>query len=97
MNYTVRIAPEAESEFLQAKKWYEEQQTGLGEKFSKNIKEHINGLKDPSVEHKLVAENVRRILTKPFPFVIYYMRDEKNMVIKIIAILHNRREPLKFD
>lgn len=96
MSYRISITEEAENEILQAKNWYEEQQTGLGESFSTTIKEHINQLKNPSVEHKIVFKNVRRVLTHRFPFVIYYSRDEKNLIVNIIAVLHNRREQLQF-
>ena len=97
MSYKIKITQEAESEILQAQNWYEEQQTGLGQNFISTIKEHINLLKNPTVEHKIVFKNIRRVLTRRFPFVIYYIRDEKNLLIKIIAVLHNRREQLKFD
>ncbi len=97
MNYKINITEEAENEILKAKDWYEEQQSGLGESFSATIKEHINQLKNPKVEHKVVFKNVRRVLTRRFPFVIYYTRDEKKLIVKILAVLHNRREQLKFD
>jgi len=97
MSYKIKITGEAENEILSAKKWYEEQQAGLGEDFSLTIKEYINRLKDPSVDHKIVSENIRRILVHRFPFIIYYSRDEKKLLITIIAVLHNRRKQLKFD
>ena len=97
MSYKILITPEAELEIKNAKNWYEEQQTGLGLGFVSTIKEHINLLKNPSVEHKVVSKNVRRILTKRFPFIIYYIRDEAKLQIKIIAVLHNRQQQLKFD
>lgn len=92
MNYKIEIAPEAEVEIILGKKWYEEQQPGLGKDFSATIKEHINSLRNPRIEHKLVFEDVRRMLTKRFPFVIYYQRDDDRYVIKILAVLHNRQQ-----
>ena len=97
MSYTIKITEEAEAEILKAKLWYEEQQTGLGDRFSTTIKEHINKLKDPSVEHKIVFGNVRRVLTREFPFVIYYTREEQNLILNILAVLHNKRRQLKID
>ncbi len=97
MSYTIKITEEAETEILKAKRWYEEQQTALGDRFSTTIKEHINKLKDPSFEQNIVFGNVRRVLTKEFPFVIYYTREEQNSILNILAVLHNKRRQLKLD
>ena len=97
MSYRIEITAEAEHEILNAKSWYEEQQTGLGQSFTETIKEYVNNLKDPAIEHKIVFKNVRRVLTRRFPFVIYYTRDEKKFVVKILAVLHNRQQQLKFE
>ncbi len=91
MSYKIEIVEEAELEIKNAKDWYEEQSVGLGEGFSKAIKEHINSLTNPKVEHKTVYKNLRRILVHRFPYAIYYKRDEKNSLLKIMAVLHNKQ------
>ena len=96
MNYKIKITDEAEIEIQNARDWYDEQQPGLGQSFVAEIKEDINLLKNPAIDHKIVLNGVRRVLTKRFPFVIYYIRDEEKLIVKIIAVLHNRREQLKF-
>ena len=95
MNYKIKVSIEAEAEIKKAKVWYENKQSGLGERFSIVIKEHINKLKLSSVEHKIVFKNVRRVLTSQFPFVIYYTRDELKLEVKILAVLHERRQQYK--
>ena len=97
MSYKIQITEEAETDILQAKDWYEQQQVGLGQSFVATVKEHINLLKNPAIEHKVVSQNIRRILVNRFPFIIYYTRDEDKLLVKIIALLHNRRQQLKFE
>ncbi len=92
MNYLVEIAPEAEVEIANAKNWYEEQQTGLGESFTVTVREHINALKKESPEHKIAFDDLRRVLVKRFPYVIYYKRYAETKTIKVFAVLHDKRD-----
>lgn len=91
MSYRIEIAEEAELEIKKAKEWYEEQSPGLGERFSIVLKEHINSLKNPKVDHKAVHQSIRRILVHPFPYVVYYKRLENKELIEIWAVLHNKQ------
>jgi len=91
MSYRIQISPEAQEEILAARKWYEEQQPGLGKDFANTVKDHINTLKFDTVEHKIVFDNVRRILVKRFPYVIYYSRNNNNRTVSIMAVLHERQ------
>ena len=81
MSYRIQISPEAQEEILAARKWYEEQQPGLGKDFANTVKDHINTLKFDTVEHGIVFDNVRRILVKRFPYVIYYSRNNNNRTV----------------
>ncbi len=91
MSYSIEITEEAEWEIKVAKAWYNEQSEGLGDRFSETIKQHINLLKNPIKDHKPVYKNNRRVLVKGFPYVIYYQRVDESLLIKIIAVLHNKQ------
>lgn len=91
MSYRIQISPEAQEEILAARKWYEEQQPGLGKDFANTVKDHINTLKSGTVEHKIVFDNIRRILVKRFPYVIYYSRNNNNRTVSVMAVLHERQ------
>lgn len=91
MSYRIQISPEAQEEILAARKWYEEQQPGLGKDFANTVKDHINTLRFDTVEHRIVFDNVRRILVKRFPYVIYYSRNNNNRTVSIMAVLHERQ------
>lgn len=90
--FRILIAEEAEEEIKLAKAWYEKQRKGLGKNFTNTIKEEINSLKSDKVEHRLILGDVRRILIKRFPYLIYYKRDKASQTVKILAVLHHRQE-----
>lgn len=92
MSYKIEITPEAEREIAEAKEWYEEQQVGLGESFVQTIKEHINSLEGDNPEHKISFDEVRRVLVKRFPYVIYYKRYEATKLVRVFAVLHDKRD-----
>ena len=91
MNYKIRISPQAEIEIKTARDRYENQSLGLGEIFSGEIKMGIDSLINPIVDHKLVLKNLRRLLLHRFPYSVYYIRNEKDLVVHIMAVLHNRQ------
>lgn len=79
-------------EILTTVNWYEEQQAGLGESFAGTVGEHINLLKKESPEHKIAYDDLRRVLVKRFPYVIYYKRYEEPKTVKVFAVLHDKRD-----
>jgi plasmid stabilization system protein ParE len=91
MTYEMLISEEAEIEIRAAKQWYEKQSAGLGEIFSGVLKATLDALLNSRVDHKLVFGNTRRILLRRFPYSVYYTRDEKNGIVEIIALLHNKQ------
>ncbi|HWB63975.1 MAG TPA: type II toxin-antitoxin system RelE/ParE family toxin [Chitinophagales bacterium] len=92
MKYKIWVTEEAKEEIIAAKLWYEKQQPGLGLDFISAIKYHINSLKTDVAEHKPVYDNIRRILVKRFPYVIYYSRDAKERTVKVYAVLHDKQD-----
>ena len=91
MSDKIQISLLAEIEIKAAQDWYEKQTTGLGEKFADEIKGSIDSLLNPISDHKRVFKNLRRILLHRFPYSVYYIRNENEKLIEIIAVLHNRQ------
>jgi|APTNR8051073442_1049403.scaffolds.fasta_scaffold21655_3 hypothetical protein len=92
MSYRIEISVEAQEEILVAKQWYEKQQIGLGEDFANTTILHIDSLKSGIVEFKVAFDDVRRMLVKRFPYVVYYKRIEATKTVKVIAVLHERQQ-----
>ena len=84
------VRAEAEADISDAYKWYESQRKGLGESFLLCIEESLARISRKPTIYRLVHKNVRRILIHRFPFGIFFVEDNR---VVIIAVLHARRNP----
>ena len=83
--------PDAKSEMVDAAAWYETQQINLGKRFLSSIQDTINRLKLQPNLYSFVESDVRRCLTKIFPFGVMFR--EKRDRIEIMAVMHLHRDP----
>jgi hypothetical protein len=81
----------AEQEFIEAVKYYNLQNEGLGFEFAAEVKSTlVRIIEYPGAWHKL-SERTHRCRTNRFPYgVVYQMRED---CIMIIAVMHLRRKP----
>ena len=94
MDYELIIRPEARTDLLDTFQWYQEQRSGLGFDFKLCIDEVFSKLqKHPSI-YKKVYQNIRRAVTRRFPFSVFYIIENNNVII--LAVLHARRDPEKW-
>ncbi len=91
MIYKLLIRPEAESELLEAVKWYEEKVKGLGSNFLLNVEATIESILRIPEAYAPTYKNTRRALVRKFPFGIHYIIKKENIVV--LAIFHARRDP----
>ncbi len=91
MDNKLIIRPEARTDLLDAFQWYQEQRSGLGFDFKLCVDEVFSKLlKHPSI-YKKVYNNIRRAVIQRFPFGIFYIIENDNIII--LAVLHARRDP----
>jgi plasmid stabilization system protein ParE len=90
-NYVLFLTSEAEVEIVDAVVWYEEQQTGLGERFEIEIRKSFNRiLENPSTKAKIHGEK-RRVKITHFPYGIYYQLIENDVIV--LAVVSYLRNP----
>jgi toxin ParE1/3/4 len=87
----VRFHPEAEAEMIDAAAWYQTQQRDLGGRLLAAGAEAIQRIALNPELHPLLEGDVRRCLTRTFPFGILFRN--KPEVIEVIAVMHLHREP----
>lgn len=90
MKWHVAIRPRGESDLRQAREWYENQRTGLGEEFVAETTATIGLLARGPELHPEYYRGFRRILMRRFPYKIFY-RLEGNQII-VFRVLHSRRD-----
>ncbi len=87
----VQLHPEAETEMTEAAAYYEIQQTDLGKRFLASVQDAICGITINPRLYPVVDLDVRRCLTKVFPFgVLFRVLPDR---ILIVAVMHLSRHP----
>lgn len=83
--------PEALSEFRESAVFYESQQFGLGARFIAAVQSSIDRIIVAPLSCRVMEEEVRRCLTKVFPYAVLYTVESDCIVI--VAVMHCYREP----
>jgi plasmid stabilization system protein ParE len=86
---SVNIQPRAEAEADDAAAWYEAEQPGLGIEFLLELDAAIERAADNPLAYAPVFFEARRVLTRRFPFAVYFVYDRD--VVEIFAVLHQQR------
>ncbi len=87
----VKFHPDAESEMIDAAAYYESQQLDLGRRFLATVQDSINRIVLNPKLYPVVELDVRRCLTKTFPFGILFREMPGKIVI--VAVMHLHRDP----
>lgn len=89
MNY--RFHPEALVEYEDAALYYAQKQPGLEQRFIASVKAAIQKLVERPESYAVFEEDVRRCLTRVFPYAVLYTIEAD--FILIVAIMHCRQRP----
>lgn len=91
MTLALLFRPEAGSDLIETRDWYERQQLGLGEAFANSVDETVDRIEAMPQMYAVVFRDVRRVKLRRFPYLIYYRVSSK--LIEVIAVLHGSRDP----
>lgn len=89
MKLDVIVQPKAVDDILEAAKWYDNNLKGLGESFINSIDSAIHSIQQNPEAYPKVYKELRRILIKKFPFGIFYLIENSQIIV--IAVLHASR------
>lgn len=87
----VGISEEALEDLNEGFQFYEAQETGLGDYFTACLKADIEGLKVSAGMHAVVYKDYHRLLSKVFPYGIFYTMGSAGAVVW--AVIDLRRDP----
>jgi len=91
MKYDLIIRLEAEEDIRGAYGWYEDRVPGLGREFLRCVDVAIAQISRTPVTYPFIYQDVRRNLTRRFPFGVFYVVVGHKIIV--LAVLHARRDP----
>lgn len=95
MAFTLVIDPGVIRDIQEAIDYYDEQQTGLGERFEAALNKHLLTLeKNPFF--RIRYDDVRCLPVKKFPYIVHFTIDEVQQVVTIRAVFHTALNPKKW-
>jgi len=87
----IRIADEALHDLNEGFLFYEAQEVGLGDYFATCLRADIEGLRINAGMHRLIYRDYHRLLSRVFPYGIFYSRHDDDVVVW--AVIDLRRDP----
>lgn len=83
--------PEALTEYAEAVEYYAQQRNEVAQAFIDAVENAVYQIRESPERWSLVDEDVRRCLTRKFPYAILYTIEQD--YILILAVMHCSREP----
>ena len=91
MSFSLHFLPEVEEDVSAGYTWYEGKSTGLGEEFLRSFYAASGEiLPNPNIYQK-VYQDFRRCLLRRFPYAIYFLISEDQIII--FGLIHCARDP----
>jgi hypothetical protein len=87
----VRISEDALQDLNNGYLFYETQEAGLGDYFAACLRADIEGLKISAGAHRIVHQDYQRLLSRVFPYGIFYTVENECAVVW--AVVDLRRDP----
>ncbi len=89
--FPVRFHPEAEQEYLDAARWYNDQKSGLNASFILCVDEALQRILRHPEMYSAVYHEKRRAAVKRFPYSIFYKIGKGE--VRILSVFHSSRNP----
>jgi toxin ParE1/3/4 len=91
MSLELIIRPEAEADIADAFDWYETRVRGLGSEFLLVLDALFNSILRNHQLYQVVHRNVRRALTRRFPYAVFFIVEDNKIVV--LSVYHLKRSP----
>lgn len=89
----IELLASVEHDLLDGFTFYERQKPGLGQYFLDTLFSDIDALQLYAGIHETVQGGYHRLLSRRFPYAVYYRLDDANTLVRIYAVLDCRQSP----
>ncbi len=90
------VRPAANADITDATLWYEAKSAGLGSEFLRAADACLSEIQRIPGRFPLVHKSMRRALMRRFPYAMYFI-ERDNDVVAVIACMHAHREPRRWQ
>ena len=90
---TITFLLEAEEEMNSSAQYYNQQLSGLGLDFLKEIEKSLQIIEKGPERWPYYEQNIHKYNTRRFPFSLFYVFEKNIDKIIIIAVAHQKRKP----
>ena len=93
MKYRLVVRPEVDADLLEAEKWYDQQQPGLGREFLQSARETMARLPRNPLLYRVrqSRKQIRWTYPRRFPYRVIYEVIEAENIVVVAAVLHAAR------
>jgi len=94
-SYSVILSSRAQKEITESWEWYEERQTGLGDRFVKEVVTRIKLIEQHPERYPSRYKSYKETPIAVFPFLIIYRLNKRKKIIRIVSVFHTSINPRK--
>ena len=95
MSFRVTIRSRARDDIRDGRDWYREKSAHLAVRFGQEINEVILSMRDQPLIHAKIYRNIRRAMTRRFPYAIYFIVEGDR--VSVLRVLHQARDPQEWQ
>ncbi len=92
---TIEFRTEARVDVIKAFEWYEDKRPGLGEEFEEEVDAALKRVVESPETYAVAFAGMRRIMTRRFPFIIYYRVETPKVII--FGVFHGHRDQSEIE
>jgi toxin ParE1/3/4 len=92
---TLRVRPEARADILDAARWYEAREPGLGAALVAEVDAVFQRIERGPLRFRVVYRGLRIALSNRFPYAAYFVPEDGGIIV--LAMLHQRRDRKVLD
>jgi hypothetical protein len=93
MRFKVEYNPDFFDDLTQAVDWYNERQSGSGDRFYRNVKKQTEKLSTSALLFAVKYDDIRCVLIETFPYLVHYRINHQTKTVKVEALFHTSRNP----
>jgi plasmid stabilization system protein ParE len=91
MKYKLKLLPIVYQDLRNAKKWYLEINTELGEDFKLKVNEEFDYIRQYPKHYQKKYSQLRQAIVARFPYTIYYLIEEELKIVVVIGVLAQKQ------